>query len=84
MKMMSYGVHRRCKMYSDDLDVEEIYNPINHFGLMYDGREVIKRKVWLDKGGENKLCFSRMERGESSEARSFKRKKEGSAATGEE
>lgn len=71
-------------MYFDDLSVEEMYNPINPFGSRYDGREAIKRKAWLDKGEENKLGFSRMERGESSEARSFKRKKEGSTATGED
>lgn len=67
-------------MYYDEINIEEMYNPINPFGTRYDGRELIKRKAWLDKVEENKLCFSRMECGESSGGRSSKRKKESSTA----
>lgn len=63
-------------MYSDELNDEKMNNPINPFGTRRDGKELLKRKSWMESVEGNKLMFNRLERGESSGPKRSKRQKE--------
>ncbi|WZY73388.1 hypothetical protein YC2023_005628 [Brassica napus] len=69
--------HTLPNLYSDELNTEEMFNPINPFVDGYDGREGLKRKAWMAEADHNKSKFSSVEQGESSGARSVKRKTRG-------
>ncbi|KAG2304848.1 hypothetical protein Bca4012_063995 [Brassica carinata] len=48
-------------MYSEDLNAGEMFNPINPFGTRFDGREMLKRKAWMESTDGNELVFTRFE-----------------------
>ncbi|WZZ79235.1 hypothetical protein YC2023_099807 [Brassica napus] len=62
--------HILPNLYSDELNTEEMFNPINPFVDRYDGREGLKRKARMAEADHNKSKFSSVEKGESSGARS--------------
>ncbi|KAL0670266.1 hypothetical protein Bca4012_032970 [Brassica carinata] len=47
-------------MYSDELNDEKMNNPINPFGTRRDGKELLKRKSWMESVEGNKLIFNRL------------------------
>ncbi|KAL0825200.1 hypothetical protein Bca101_048877 [Brassica carinata] len=70
-------------MYSGELNTEAMFNPINPSGARRDGKELMKRKTWLEQTEGNKLMLLQLERGETSGTSSGKRQKS-EARTNEE
>lgn len=62
-------------MYSGELNTEVMFNPINPSGSRRDGKELMKRKTWLEQTEGNKIMLLQLERGETSGTRSGKRQK---------
>lgn len=67
-------------IYSDDLNHEDMYNPINPFGPRRDGKKLLKRKAWMDAVEGNKLLFNRRKKGESSGQDRSKRRRDDCSA----
>lgn len=67
-----------CTMYSDDLNMEEIYAD-KSVVIQNAGRNMLKRKAWMKETETNITMTSGMERGEPSHQIGDKRKKENSS-----
>ncbi|KAG2266801.1 hypothetical protein Bca52824_073880 [Brassica carinata] len=84
--------HARPTMFSEELTTnEEMYNPIDPFGLRAaaatEGKEVdhgTKRKVWMEEANGNKAKFTKRERGETSGAAGNQKMRETTPQSDEE
>ncbi|KAG2264938.1 hypothetical protein Bca52824_072017 [Brassica carinata] len=62
-------------MYSDDLICDEMYNPIDPFGIRKEKEIGAKRKGWLDDAEKNVASFGCVETGEASSSHGCKRQR---------
>lgn len=62
-------------MYTNDLIMDEMYNPIDHFGLKSELDLGGKRKQWMGEVKVNASKFSNMETGQSSGSAETKRQR---------
>ena len=62
-------------MYSDDLICDEMYNPIDPFGIRKEKEIGAKRKGWLDDAKKNVASFGCVETGEASSSHGCKRQR---------
>ncbi|KAF3530012.1 hypothetical protein DY000_02036846 [Brassica cretica] len=60
-------------MYYDDLICDEMYNPIDPFGIRKEKEIGAKRKGWLDDAEKNVASFGCVETGEASSSHGCKR-----------
>ena len=62
-------------MYSDDLTCDEMYNPIDPFGIRKENESGAKRKGWLNEAEKNVASFGLVETGEASTSHGCKRQR---------
>ncbi|XP_013688936.2 uncharacterized protein LOC106392677 [Brassica napus] len=62
-------------MFTDEAITEEMYNPIDPFGIKTDREVGIKRKAWMSEANGNTARLTNAERGETSGTRNTKRSK---------
>lgn len=62
--------------FSQDLNQEEMFNPINPFGIRNGVDPSLKRKAWMEEANGNTSMFTKQENGESNICKDVKRMKE--------
>src|SRR5690606_12661817 len=68
--------HAKRTMFSDDINMEEMYNHIQPFMEGRNGRDLLKRKSWMKEAEDLKLCLMKGVRGELSDMGCSKRQRE--------
>ncbi|KAF3521012.1 hypothetical protein DY000_02061957 [Brassica cretica] len=62
-------------MFSEEYNMNEMFNLLSAVGERPDTREALKRKAWMEAANENVSIFTNLEQGESSTKRYTRRKK---------